>query len=105
MLMRVILTAPLFLLAACEDTFTPASTPTATPSSLLTSTPTTGPSPIPLLYTGYLTAELAPCTPVPGAPKEPCEPDAPQFGGAAAGLPDLGDEPRTVEHYLTGGSI
>ncbi len=51
------------LLAACDG----AATPTIAP------TPTISP------YTGYLTEEIPPCTPVAGSSVDPCAPDAEQY--------------------------
>ena len=79
------LLAMLLLLAACDDA---------------------PPSP----YTGYLTEEIPPCTPVTGSSIDPCEPDAEQYAVAAGGTgfsPDFGDGPRTMRELLDfpGGAI
>ena len=48
--------------------------------------------------------ETPPCTPAPGSSVDPCEPDVhlPQMGGAAGGMIDLGDEPRSLREMLDG---
>ena len=56
----------------------------------LSSTPTLGPS--------YSTAEIPPCTPVPGSPIDPCEPDVALISGH--GFEDIGLEPWSVRSYL-----
>ena len=56
----------LLLLAACEGA---PQTPTPTPSP----------------YTGYLTEEIPPCTPIAGSSVDPCKPDAEQFLLTAGG--------------------
>ena len=50
---------------------------------------------------GYLTEEIPPCTPVEGAPLDPCELDALQSNRTIAGfIPELGDAPSGMRHML-----
>ena len=54
-------------------------------------------------YTGYLTEEIPPCTPVEGSAVAPCEPGVELPGiaaGGAASLPNLGDEPASLRVML-----
>ena len=48
--------------------------------------------------------DIPPCTPAPDSSVDPCEPDVqlPRVGGAAGGMIDLGDEPRSVRELLDG---
>ena len=75
------LLALLLLLAACED-----APQTARPT----------PSP----YTGYLTEEIPPCTPVTGSTVDPCEPgvkvETTVFAAASSGLIFEYDKPWTI---------
>ena len=83
----------LLLLAACESV---SQTPTPVPQ-----TPTPTPSP----YTGYLTEEIPPCTPIPGSSVDPCEPRGPieTFGGAGGSSPAFNsEEPLTIRQFLDG---
>ena len=50
-----------------------------------------------------MTEEIPPCTPVPGSPVDPCEPDAEQYettGGGIGASYDLGDEPLSMRDLL-----
>ncbi len=91
MLSRIVLIAALLLLiAACEDApqqHTSKASPTPTPS----------------LYTGYLTNEIPPCTPISGSSVDPCNPASSvgTGGGFAGSAYDLGDEPDDVDGSLT----
>ncbi len=91
MLSRIVLIAALLLLiAACEDApqqHTSKASPTPTPS----------------LYTGYLTNEIPPCTPISGSSVDPCNPASSvgTGGGFAGNSYDLGDAPEDVTSSLT----
>ena len=51
----------------------------------------------------YLTAEIPPCTPAPGASVDPCDPDAPPLGGDVRHrYPELSDEPLSLREMLDG---
>lgn len=67
--------------------------------------PTATPTPIPYPYTGYLTAEIPPCTLAPPAwSVDPCDPDAPPIEtGIAQSFSELGDEPSGVRAMLEDG--
>ena len=83
------LLALLLLLAACED-----APQTARPT----------PSP----YTGYLTEEIPPCTPVAGSSVDPCQPRGPieTFGAAGGTSPAFyTDDPLTIRQFLNGSSL
>ncbi len=52
-------------------------------------------------YTGYLTEEIPPCTPVPGSPSDPCGTDVAQItGGGEATTILVGSEPRGVGYFF-----
>ena len=78
---------------------TPTPTPTATPRPTPTATPTSTPSP----YTGYLTEEIPPCTPVEGSTVDPCDPDAKRFSFSYGEPPDVRDfeAPASVREWLS----
>ena len=85
----------LLLLTACEDTPQTAS-PTPVPA------PTLSP------YTGYLTEEISPCTPIPGSSVDPCEPRGPieTFGAAGGSSPAYNtEEPLAIRQFLDGSSL
>ncbi len=117
----IYLTAALaFALAACDGaqptpTATPVIDPTPVAISVPSPTPTLAPAPTPTpaLSPGAASlgeeipkeaprGEIPPCTPVPGSPVDPCEPDAPpiETGGIASYIPYLGDEPTSVRDLL-----
>ena len=91
------------------DTPTPLPTPTLVPmptptlARVPTSTPISTPTPIPTPspYTGYLTEEIPPCTPVEGSSVDPCDPDAP-LTEYCLGCTRLGDEPLSIREVLNG---
>ena len=60
-------------------------------------------------YTGYLTEEIPPCTPVTGSTVDPCEPgvkvETTVFAAASSGLIFEYDKPWTIRQYLDGSSI
>ena len=53
---------------------------------------------------GYLTEEIAPCTPVEGASVDPCEPDAETVSSLDFGDVEMGTEPWTVRDFLGSGN-
>ena len=57
------------------------------------------PSNTTLEYTGYLTSEIPPCSPVEGSSVDPCDPDAGQVGGGEASY-ELGSEPTGMGEHL-----
>ena len=61
-----------------------------------------------LSYTGYLTEEIPPCTPIAGSSVDPCEPGARIETTVAGGIgssPWVDNEPLTIRQYLDGSSI
>ena len=89
--------ALLLLLVACQDSpekasRSPVPTPAATPSP----------------YTGYLTEEIPPCTPIAGSSKDLCEPAGPiEMFGAAGGINPAYDTeaPLSIRQFLDGSSL
>ncbi len=75
----IALLAALILIAACEG------------------------EPTPSPYTGYLTEEIPPCTPIAGSSVDPCEPGSSELtgGGFAGASEDLGEKPQNVASSLT----
>ena len=51
-------------------------------------------------YTGYVTEDIPPCTPIEGSTVNPCEPGEVDI---AESVPELGDEPSGVRDMLEGG--
>ena len=49
-------------------------------------------------YTGYLSEEIPPCTPVEGLTEDPCQPD--ERGSGADASITLGEEPREMDIFL-----
>ena len=111
MLTRIVLltaaiAVPLLLLAACEGA---PQTPTPSPPSPTPVPPTPQtPTPTPSSYTGYLTEEIPPCTPIPGSSVDPCEPRGPieTFGAAGGSNPVYdAEEPLTIRQFLDGPAL
>ena len=67
------------------------------------------PTPTPSPYTGYLTEEIPPCTPVAGSSVDPCEPgvkvETTVFAAASSGWIFEYDKPWTIRQYLDGSAI
>ena len=72
-----------------EVTVTATDTPSGASDTVITVT---------IMVTDVRTGEIPPCTPVPGSPIDPCEPDVALISGH--GFEDIGSEPWSVRFYL-----